>query len=289
MTGRGLATPEMGAIVFGMKMDAMHMGAISRRTLLLAAGAAALGFAGRPAHARPADVDYEMNQVLRGATAAPGRVRLDLPRHSDAGTSVPMTLSVDGPLTADEFPEAVHVYGTENPRPRIMTAYFTPACGEATVTTRIRLDGAQEVRALLRMNDGSFHSTSAPVSVTFGACANVGSGPAMDDSFEPVIRVSMPDTAARGELLRIRTLISHPMESGFRLDNNNLFVPLRIIERFVCRVNGKEAVRFRLEPAIATNPYLEFRLLAQETADIEFEWLDTNGRLWRESRHVAVG
>lgn len=260
----------------------------TRRELLAAGGAVALGGLASRASALPADVDYEMHQVTRGAAVAEDLVRLDLPRHSDAGTSVPLTLGVEGPLTPDRFPEAVHVYGTNNPRPRLMTAYFTPACGEATVSTRIRLDGAQDVVGLARMNDGSFHKGSAPVSVTFGACAQVGSGPEMPDDYVPTIRIAMPDKAAAGEIVTVRTLISHPMESGLRLGANNLFIPLRIIERFTCRVDGEEAFRVKLEPAISTNPYFEFKLLAEKSAAVEFEWLDTNGQLYGQSRYIAV-
>jgi thiosulfate oxidation carrier complex protein SoxZ len=263
---------------------------LTRRNLIAGAGAAAFaGFSPRSAFALPADVDYEMHQVTRGAVVEPGLVRVELPRHSDAGTSVPMTLSVDGPLSEVSYPEAVHVYGTNNPRPRIMTAYFSPLSGEASVATRIRLDGAQDVVALLKMNDGSFHKGSAPVSVTFGACASVGSGPEMPDDYVPTIRIAMPDKATSGEIVTVRTLISHPMESGLRLDANNSFVPLRIIERFTCRMNGIEALRIRLEPAIATNPFFEFKLLVKESAAIEFEWLDTNGQIYGQSRHIAVG
>lgn len=266
----------------------MSSNPISRRDFLAAGGAVALGSIAPRAFALPADVDYEMHQVTRGAEVAPGMVRLDLPRHSDAGTSVPLTLSVDGPMTEADYPEAVYVYGTNNPRPRIMTAFFTPLSGEATVSTRIRLDGAQDVVGLLRMKDGSFHKGAAPVSVTFGACAQASSGPQMPDDYVPTIRISMPDKAAAGEIVNVRTLISHPMESGLRLDANNLFVPLRIIERFTCRLNGVEALRIRLEPAIATNPYFEFKLKVGESAAVEFEWLDTSGQVYGQSRYIAV-
>lgn len=266
----------------------MIQAGFTRRKFLATGGALALTGVPLPSFALPADVEYEIQQVTRGAEVTPGMVRLDLPRHSDAGTSVPMTLSVDGPMTQTDYPEAVYLYGTNNPRPRLMTVFFTPLSGEASLSTRIRLDGAQDVVGLLRMKDGSYHRTSTPISVTFGACAQVGSGPEMPADYVPTIRIAIPQMATAGEIVTVRTLISHPMESGLRLDANNLFVPLRIIENFTCTMNGVQALRVRLEPAIATNPYFEFKLLVRESATVEFEWLDTNGQVYGQSRHIAV-
>jgi len=259
-----------------------------RRHFLIGSGAFLLAGQTPRAHGRQQDVDYEMRQVLKGGKAFPGKVRLNLPRHSDAGTSVPMTLSVDGPLGAGEYPEAVHVYGTENPRPRILTVFFTPACGRAEFSTRIRLDGAQSVAALARMNDGTFWTGAQPVSVTFGACAQVGTGPGMEEDYVPVTRIAVPATAKRGEIVKIRTLISHPMETGLRLDAFNQFVPLRIIERFTCFADDEQILSVRLEPAVSTNPFFEFYMEARKSAEIRFEWLDTIGKTFTDRARMEV-
>ncbi len=259
-----------------------------RRQFLMGTGAFAFSGYVPGAASRQLDVAYEIRQVLRGGKAFPGKVRLGLPRHSDAGTSVPLTLAVDGPLTETDYPQSVHVFGTENPRPRILTAHFTPACGRAEISTRIRLDGAQSVTALARMKDGTFWSSSEHIGVTFGACAQVGAGPGLDEAYVPVTRIAVPATAERGEIVRIRTLISHPMETGLRLDAFNQFVPLRIIERFTCFANDVEIFRITLEPAISTNPFFEFHMEARESAELRFEWFDTIGETYFDQARLEV-
>ena len=129
---------------------------------------------------------------------------------------------------------------TGNPRPNIVSAWFTPRCGRAELSTRIRLESAQTVTAIAEMPDGSVWRADKELTVNFGACADVGSGtPAEIRDFKPVSRVSVPKKAQRGEVVTIRALISHPMETGLRLDAFNLWVPLRIVEEFNCSFGGE--------------------------------------------------
>jgi sulfur-oxidizing protein SoxY len=260
----------------------------TRRRFMGGAGAALAGGIAGPALARLQDVEYEIRQALDGAAPLVDKVLVDLPRHSDAGTSVPLTLSVDSPMSADNFVEELFAFASENPRPRLIAAWFTPACGRAEISTRIRLEGAQTVSAVAKTSDGGLWRGDAPVGVTFGACADVGEGPGTDSSFVPQIRVSAPASAMKGEIVSIRTIITHPMETGLRLGNFNQYIPLRIIERFIVRSNGAEVLRVRLEPAISTNPYLAFPLLASETTTLEFEWLDTTGAIYTRTTEMVV-
>lgn len=241
-----------------------------------------------PALARPQDVEYAIRQDFGDINTMDGTVGLMLPRHSDAGASVPMTVSVASPMTAADYPQVVRIYGTENPRPRLLTARFTPACGKASVSTRIRLDGAQTIIAIARMSTGAHYRSQQKVSVTFGACANLGGGPGFGDDFVPTARLAVPKTAKTGEVFEIRTLISHPMESGLRLNNFNEYEPLRIIERIICRMNGETVFEATLEPAISTNPYLSFFLAARETSDIEVDWIDTTGDVYSKTARMVV-
>ena len=261
---------------------------LSRRHILIGGGAAAIGIWTGRALGRQQDVDYEIRQVTGKAEINTGKVMLDLPRHSDAGTSVPMTVSIDSPMTQADYPKSVHIFGTENPRPKIMTALFTPACGKAEVSTRIRLDGAQFVTAVAELSDGSFWRTDFEIGVTFGACATAGPGSALPADFVPQTRISVPETAKVDEIIPIRALISHPMETGLKLNSFNQYLPLRIIERFTCRFNGEEVIRIRPEPAISTNPYFSFFMRARDFGQFEFEWLDTTGAVYTETALLTV-
>ena len=101
-------------------------------------------------------------------------------------------------------------------------------------------------------------------------------------------RISVPKTAAKGEVIEIKTLIQHPMETGFRRDLDGNAIPVHIIERFVCTYNGEEVFRADLHPSIAANPYLTFRTVATESGRLELTWHDDDGSVYRESADIEV-
>ena len=89
--------------------------------------------------------------------------------------------------------------------------------------------------------------------------------------------INVPAKAKRGEIIEIRTLMSHIMETGFRRTAAGDLVPRDIITSFTCRYNGTEIFRADLFPAIAANPYLSFFTVARESGKFEFEWIGDNG------------
>jgi sulfur-oxidizing protein SoxZ len=86
-------------------------------------------------------------------------------------------------------------------------------------------------------------------------------------------RIQLPGNAKRGELVEVRIIIQHPMETGFRRENGER-VKRNAIHSFACRYNGTEVFRATLSTGIAANPYLRFFLRAGESGDLEFWWLD---------------
>ena len=89
--------------------------------------------------------------------------------------------------------------------------------------------------------------------------------------------INVPARAKRGDVIEIRTLTSHIMETGFRRTAAGELVPRDIITSFACRYNGTEIFRADLFPAIAANPYLSFFTIAKESGKFEFEWTGDNG------------
>jgi sulfur-oxidizing protein SoxZ len=89
--------------------------------------------------------------------------------------------------------------------------------------------------------------------------------------------INVPRKAKRGEVIEIKTLISQPMETGYRHDTNGAPIPRDIIHTFVARYNGEEIFRADLFPAIAANPFVSFHTLATESGTIDFEWTGDNG------------
>jgi sulfur-oxidizing protein SoxZ len=102
------------------------------------------------------------------------------------------------------------------------------------------------------------------------------------------VLINVPATARRGEIVEIKALISHPMESGYRVGFNGALIPRDIIQLFTCIYNGEEIFRAKLSPAIAANPFLSFFTTAVESGNIEFRWSGDNGFVATASAAIAV-
>ena len=101
-------------------------------------------------------------------------------------------------------------------------------------------------------------------------------------------RVSLPDTAAPGEIITIRALISHVMENGQRRDSSGETVPRRIINRFTCDFEGQTVFACDLDTAIAANPYFEFTAKVPASGTFYFEWHDDDGTVYTDERSITV-
>ena len=147
----------------------------TRRTFLgLAGGAAVLGAVPivslRPAGATPASMTSAIRTVVGEATVRTGKVKLEVPPLVENGNTVPMTVSVTSPMSADEYVKSIHVFNEKNPQPNIGNFYIGPSAGRAQVSTRIRLADTQKVVAIARLSDDTFWSASADIVVTLAAC-----------------------------------------------------------------------------------------------------------------------
>jgi len=101
-------------------------------------------------------------------------------------------------------------------------------------------------------------------------------------------RVRVPRDASAGEVITIKTLISHPMESGQRRDGDGNQIPRSIINRFTCDFNGENVLDATFEPAISTNPFLEFQATVPESGTFVFTWYDDDGSVYTEEKEIAV-
>ena len=103
------------------------------------------------------------------------------------------------------------------------------------------------------------------------------------------VLLNMKKTAKPGEIVEVKLLISHPMESGQRKDENGQTVPRDIIHTFRCTYNGAEVLHLDLHPAIAANPYLAFSLRAEKSGTVEMSWVDDQGVSGSASAPLEVG
>jgi sulfur-oxidizing protein SoxZ len=102
------------------------------------------------------------------------------------------------------------------------------------------------------------------------------------------VLMNVPAKARKGDIVELKILISHPMESGFRHDATGQPIPRHIIREFVCTWNDEEVVRVDLFPAISANPLLSFHALAEESGTIVMSWTDDRGERQSEGAAISV-
>ncbi len=261
---------------------------ISRRTVCVGAlSALGLVVAG-PALGTEEAVRDAILEDFGIANPVEGDVRIDLPEFTDSGKSVPITVSVPCLMEGLDYPEVVAIYATRNPRPRILKTFFTLACSDATFATRIRLDSFQDIIVVVKMASGEIFQGSRRVNVTYGACEQAVATDQFPPGWAPSIKVSAPDSAPVGSPVPIRTIISHPMENGFRHNPQGLLIPVRIIESFRCYKGNDVVFAVQLEPAVAANPYFNFNLDMTESMDLHFEWIDTSTDVYTDDVTIAA-
>lgn len=101
-------------------------------------------------------------------------------------------------------------------------------------------------------------------------------------------RVRLPQKIGKGDVIEIKTLVTHPMESGQRKDSQGKTIPRKIINAMTARYNGKEFFSAKLEPAIAVNPYIAFNLRVEDSGTLELSWADDDGSVYKSEHKVSV-
>ena len=138
-------------------------------------GLLALGFCVNPlsAFAKKPDADNAIQKITGAAAVKEGKVTLTIPPLVENGNLVVLKVSVDSPMTANDYVKTIHVIAEGNPLPNIFTVYLSPRSGTANITTRVRLADSQTVWAIAQMSNGSFWKGSAETLVTLSACTEL--------------------------------------------------------------------------------------------------------------------
>lgn len=144
---------------------------LARRRGLLTGGAALASLMVlRPARAQTGELAAAIAAYTGGAMVRPGRVKLEVATLIDNGNVVPVTLSVDSPMTPADHVTAIALFNEKNPQRDVFRFALGPRSGKAVVSTRIRLATSQQLVALARLSDGSWWTASADVIVVLAAC-----------------------------------------------------------------------------------------------------------------------
>lgn len=151
------------------------MNLATRRNFLVAAGGVAACAAAPPLLAQMTrtplnNMPQAIAKLVGGKTINRGRVKLGIPPLVENGHLVPLTVSVESPMTQSDYVKAIHVFTERNPLPEMASFYLGPRAGRAQVATRVRMADTQSVVAIAELSDGSFWSASEHIVVTLAAC-----------------------------------------------------------------------------------------------------------------------
>ena len=159
----GSLRPQEGSLA------ALGMTALPRRAVF--AGALAITVVPlAAAHATPDAMAAAIKEVTGDAAVREAKVKLDIPPLVENGNAVPLTVSVESPMSEQDHVKAIHVFNEKNPQPHVFDARLGPPNGKAEIATRIKLNDSQRVVAIAELSSGAFVSGSAEVIVTLAAC-----------------------------------------------------------------------------------------------------------------------
>ena len=142
-----------------------------RRNALRALAAGACVLMVRPATATPEQLAVAIRELFGERAITPGRINLEVPRLAENGNIVPITVTVDSPMTEQDYVKSIHLFAESNPQPRIVDVELGPHNGRPRVATRVRVAVSQHLHAIAVMSDGSLWSTAVEIEVTVGGCA----------------------------------------------------------------------------------------------------------------------
>jgi sulfur-oxidizing protein SoxY len=142
-----------------------------RETLALAAIASLAAFlAPKMVMADEQAVAAEIKKLYGDKKFDGGKVKLDVPEIAENGLVVPVNVEVESPMTDQDYVKAVHVFADGNPAPGVVSYRFTPACGKAAASTRMRLAQTQNIICIAEMSSGGLYMAKSNVKVTIGGC-----------------------------------------------------------------------------------------------------------------------
>ena len=101
-------------------------------------------------------------------------------------------------------------------------------------------------------------------------------------------RIKIPKSAAAGDIITIKTLLSHPMESGQRKDSEGNVIPRMIVNKFSCEFNGKPVFTCDIDAAVSANPYFEFSARVDEAGTFKMTWVDDNEEVIEAEKDIAL-
>lgn len=150
-----------------------HLPSNRRRILQGLTGIISVSLLPAPLWATPEKMATAISNLFGDTPIHEGKVSLKIPPLAENGNSVPLTVSIESPMTEEDFVKSIHIFSEQNPIPTTAAFYLGPRAGKAQISTRIRLSTSQTITAIAKMNNNSLWSGTAQSIITLAACSDV--------------------------------------------------------------------------------------------------------------------
>lgn len=208
-------------------------------------------------------------------------VAIALPLVADDGSAVPLKVTFNGALEENEQITHLWIYASQNPNAEVIDFEISEFIPRIEMSTRIRLSETQTVYALARSNQDNFWLTSQEVRVTVSGCLMSGDDTLVDQQMSQP-RVALPRNPQKGVASELRTMINHPMETGFREDGQGGVVPQQLVEQLAITRGETPLLTANFHTGTSANPFVAFYL--DEFEHLNFTWTDQSGHQVTEQR-----
>lgn len=209
-------------------------------------------------------------------------LQIGLPLVADDGASVPLKVTFNGTLAADEYISGLYVFASQNPRAEVIEFAFSDAIPRIEVSTRIRLSETQTVYVLAKSNQGNLWLANQDVRVTVSGCLMTDEDGTVTEAQMSQPRIALPRNPKAGEAAELRTMINHPMETGFREDSQGNLIPQQLIESLRVSRGDETLFSVTFNTGTSANPFVAFFL--GQFDDLTFTWTDQQGQQLSETR-----
>lgn len=245
-----------------------------------------------PLHARAEAVDkWEIlkESFFAGKTIekAPDLIRLEAPKRAESGAQVPLSFSIEQPLTASRYFKNVYVLVGVNPVPLTGIFHFVPASGKAEISTRIRLEQDSYIHVVAEDNHGKLYMNAIPVRASGGCGGTVEGDEKAIRAEAGKMKLSANSPVRLGEINQGKLLIKHPMYTGLQRDlASGGYRPAFFANKAIVKYHGVTVLDADLFIGMSEDPNIQFNFIADTPGEMEVEIQDNEGGVFKKSIQV---
>ncbi|HQR50374.1 MAG TPA: quinoprotein dehydrogenase-associated SoxYZ-like carrier [Methylophilaceae bacterium] len=218
---------------------------------------------------------------------APELIRLEAPKRAESGAQVPLSFSIEQPLTAEHYYKNVYILVGVNPVPLSGIFHFTPASGKAEISTRIRLERDSYIHVVAEDNHGKLYMNAVPVRAAGGCGGTVEGDEKAIRAEAGKMKLSVNAPVSLGGINRGKLLIRHPMYTGLQRDLvSQGFRPAFFANKATIKYHGKTVLDADLFIGMSEDPNIQFNFLADTPGEMEVEVHDNEGGVFKNSIQV---